>query len=84
MIDNNREGLLNEENIRLFLSLNYYEASEDELRAIVRRIERKGTGTISFDEYRKAIEPVVVKMNQPFDDKKPENMSISPNGQYLN
>ena len=62
-IDNNREGLLNNENIRTFLSLNYYEASEDELRAIVRRIERKGTGAIDFDEFRKAIEPVIVKMN---------------------
>jgi|TARA_B110000285_G_C14969215_1_gene535678 Ca2+-binding EF-hand superfamily protein len=80
MIDNQREGLLNQENIRLFLSLNYYEASDDELMAIVRRFERKGTGVIDFQEFRKAIEPVAVNMNKEVDDHKHPNMSISPNG----
>jgi Ca2+-binding EF-hand superfamily protein len=80
MIDNQREGLLNTENIRLFLSLNYYEASEDELIAIVRRLEKKGTGVVDFNEFRIAIEPVIVKMDREIDNQKHPNMSISPNG----
>ena len=39
-----------------------WDASDDELIAIIRRIEGRGNGAIDFDEFEQAIDPIIVKM----------------------
>ena len=39
-----------------------YDASDEELVAIIRRLEGSGNGSVDFDEFSQAIDMIFVKM----------------------
>jgi len=45
-----------------FLNSHGFDASDDELIAIIRRIEGGGNSKVDFDEFAQALNPIYVKM----------------------
>jgi PBP1b-binding outer membrane lipoprotein LpoB len=46
-----------------FLNLHGFDATDEELIAIIRRIEGRGNGKVDFDEFVQALDPIIVKMH---------------------
>lgn len=45
-----------------FLNLHGFDATDDELIAIIRRIEGQGDSKVSFEEFDSVINPIIIKM----------------------
>ena len=62
LLDNQRRGYITALNLKEFFNLLNYEPSEDELYAIVRRIERQSKDMIYFEDLIMALDPVKAQM----------------------
>jgi hypothetical protein len=43
--------------------LHGFDASDEELIAIIRRIEGRGNGKVDYDEFVQALDPIIVKLH---------------------
>ena len=64
-IDTLREGALNNRNILSFLKLNGFYATEQEIVAIIRRLDIDADQKITYDEFIDAMRPVIVSGDEP-------------------
>lgn len=62
LLDSQKQGFVSHFNLYGFLMQNKFDASDDELIAIIRRIEGAGDGKVAFDELKYAMEPKVIKL----------------------
>jgi len=46
-----------------FLSFYGYDATDNELRAVIRRIEGGGNQRVDFDEFEAMLQPIIIKMH---------------------
>lgn len=63
LIDSQRQGAISHFNLYGFCNQNGFDASDDELIAIIRRIEGSGNGQIDCDEFACAIDPIIIKQS---------------------
>jgi len=61
ILDYRRAGEVDHFDLREFLTKNGFDASDDELIAVMRRIEG-GDGKLSFTEFETAISPTIIQM----------------------
>jgi len=62
LIDSQRQGYISHPQIYAFLFSNGVDATDEELIAIIRRIDSSGNGTLEFSEFVAVTEPIVLKM----------------------
>ena len=62
LIDSENLGYFDVTQLYGFLKINNFNASDEELNAIIRRIEGHGTGTIDFNDLKELFQPIQVKM----------------------
>lgn len=63
LIDSQGQGYVSHPQIYAFLFQNGINATDEELIAIIRRIDASGNGQLEFDEFREVCEPIIIKMN---------------------
>lgn len=61
-MDSQRQGSITHFNLYGFLKQNGFDASDEELIAIIRRIEGQGNGTVEFEEFTQGFDPIVLRM----------------------
>lgn len=62
LIDSQRQGEISHFNLYGFLNQHDYDPSDEELIAMVRRIEGSGNGKLDFNEFTMGITPINIKM----------------------
>ena len=62
-IDSQNQGEVSHFNLYGFLNLHGFDATDQELIAMVRRIEGRGNGKVDYDEFVTAIDPIIVRMH---------------------
>lgn len=62
LLDSQRQGFINHFNLYGFLKQNGFDASDEELIAIIRRIEGQGNGTVEFEEFTQGFDPIILRM----------------------
>ena len=63
MVDSQKTGDITHFNLYGFVNLHGFDATDEELIAIIRRIEGRGNGTVDYDEFVQALDPIIVKMH---------------------
>jgi Ca2+-binding EF-hand superfamily protein len=63
LIDSQKTGEITHFNLYGFVNLHGFDASDEELIAIIRRIEGRGNGTVDYDEFVSALDPIIVRMH---------------------
>ena len=62
LLDSQKQGFVSHFNLYGFLNQNKFDASDDELIGIIRRIEGQGDSKVQFHELREALAPINVKI----------------------
>ena len=62
-MDSQRQGSLSHFNIYGFCNQQGWDATDEELIAIIRRIEGQGNGKVSFDEFDACVTPITLKFH---------------------
>jgi len=62
LLDSQRQGFINHFNLYGFLNQNSYDASDEELIAVIRRIEGQGNGTVEYEEFVQGFDPIILRM----------------------
>ena len=89
LIDSQKQGYVSHPQIYAFLNADGCEPTDEELIAIVRRIDSSGNGELDFEELRSVFEPIVINMNdiQEVEDQgdhiKPDNELKDENSRPL-
>jgi len=63
LIDSQRQGYISHPQIYAFLFSNGIDATDEELIAIIRRIDSSGNAMLEFDEFKTVCEPIILKMS---------------------